>query len=244
MPRVLSAGKVFRSFGAVCLALGAAAGSASAQSILNSSFDVAGAGGSSGSAGDRFANFDEYVRNTIASTTNCNNNDYPGRASSSLARTGASAVTFAATPINCRAGLSQTVSGFTVGASYQLSFYAQRANSSPAQDNIFEVFVGGSLASTDGVFRTFNGGTNIYSQAIPTPTASPTDYIQLFTTTFVATDASLLLRLEGANAGSNFQIDDISFQQITAVPEPSTYMLMAAGLGVLGVVARRRKRAA
>lgn len=37
-------------------------------------------------------------------------------------------------------------------------------------------------------------------------------------------------------------IDNLEFGQVTAIPEPSTYALMLAGLGIVGFVARRRKR--
>jgi hypothetical protein len=37
---------------------------------------------------------------------------------------------------------------------------------------------------------------------------------------------------------NNFAVDDI---RVTLVPEPSSYAMMVAGLGVLGLVARRRK---
>lgn len=46
--------------------------------------------------------------------------------------------------------------------------------------------------------------------------------------------------------GYNGGIDNIDFtvSQVGAVPEPETYAMMLAGLGLLGVAARRRKRAA
>jgi hypothetical protein len=44
----------------------------------------------------------------------------------------------------------------------------------------------------------------------------------------------------GGNAGSGTYLDGIYF---TAVPEPSTYMMVIAGLGVLTLTAIRRKRA-
>ena len=42
-------------------------------------------------------------------------------------------------------------------------------------------------------------------------------------------------------SGTHFTMDDMNFGLTTAVPEPSTYAMMMAGLGLIGFVARRRK---
>jgi len=43
-------------------------------------------------------------------------------------------------------------------------------------------------------------------------------------------------------AGNFVAIDDLQFDVKTVVPEPGTYALMLAGLGIMGFVARRRNR--
>jgi hypothetical protein len=51
---------------------------------------------------------------------------------------------------------------------------------------------------------------------------------------------SLVFSIDGDVAQNAFEVTDFS---VTAVPEPETYALMLAGLGVVGFMARRRKAA-
>ena len=55
-----------------------------------------------------------------------------------------------------------------------------------------------------------------------------------------------LINRNTAAAGNDFAIDDVflgTTSTVTPVPEPETYALMLAGLGVMGVIARRRRKA-
>jgi PEP-CTERM motif len=40
---------------------------------------------------------------------------------------------------------------------------------------------------------------------------------------------------------TGLQLDDVSISAVTAVPEPESYAMLAAGLGVLGFISRRRQ---
>jgi PEP-CTERM motif len=55
-----------------------------------------------------------------------------------------------------------------------------------------------------------------------------------------------LINRNTAAAGNDFAVDDVflgTTSTVTPVPEPETYALMLAGLGVLGAIARRRRKA-
>jgi PEP-CTERM motif len=79
----------------------------------------------------------------------------------------------------------------------------------------------------------FNGASEIYTQTF----ALTSDY-QLYTFNFIGiTDLTI------SNGITNILIDDITINA-TPVPEPETYAMLMAGLGLLGAVARRRKSAA
>ena len=58
---------------------------------------------------------------------------------------------------------------------------------------------------------------------------------------FTATSATSTLYFQGnnINAGGGAALDNVSVT--AAVPEPSTYAMLAAGLGLIGMVARRRR---
>jgi len=55
-----------------------------------------------------------------------------------------------------------------------------------------------------------------------------------------------LINRNTAAAGNDFAIDDVflgTASTVTPVPEPETYALMLAGLGIVGAIARRRRKA-
>jgi hypothetical protein len=89
--------------------------------------------------------------------------------------------------------------------------------------------VGGGVASLDGTKNNFYfGNASSYFYAIPYYSGVNADAAQ------VHTPAGYVDFNNGNYNASNWHI--------TAVPEPETYAMMLAGLGLLGVAARRRKQ--
>ncbi|RFP18475.1 MULTISPECIES: choice-of-anchor C family PEP-CTERM protein [unclassified Duganella] len=113
--------------------------------------------------------------------------------------------------------LSQSFNA-VVGATYTLSFdLTHNPNSHGAG---MDVFVGGNHYAFDG----------------STPVTN-------YTFNFTATSGSqaLVFSSVGGDGWSGAVLDNVSVT--AAVPEPETYAMMLAGLGLVGVIARRRKAA-
>ena len=62
------------------------------------------------------------------------------------------------------------------------------------------------------------------------------------TTNWAAGDTLWVRWVEKNDAGNDhgLAIDNLSIQTVSAVPEPGTYAMLLAGLGVVGIAARRR----
>lgn len=121
-------------------------------------------------------------------------------------------------------GVTQNVAT-VVGLPYQLSFflgsYTQRWGGPPVS----------ITASAGGTTQTFTVST--------TSTASTWTPFSMF---FTANSASTAITLTGAAGVNYIGLDNVSVVPAVspAVPEPASYFLLAIGLGVLGLIGRKR----
>jgi len=115
--------------------------------------------------------------------------------------------------------------GTAFGQKYDLSFaYSPRENV-PGTSNGIEVFWNGL---SQGVF-TGNGAPSGNTWAT-----------QNLSVTGAANASSLMFKAVGTSESYGGSLDAVSLT--AAVPEPETYALMLAGLGVVGFLARRRRQ--
>ena len=95
---------------------------------------------------------------------------------------------------------------------------------------------GGAVASLDGLQNNFNFRGGDYSGAVYAFFAVP-----FFSTQTNSAQAYISL------AWNNYPVDVTGYDarnwSVTAVPEPETYAMMLAGLGLLGFMAKRKKLA-
>lgn len=90
-------------------------------------------------------------------------------------------------------------------------------------------------------FEVIWGGSKVFAQT----NRSDTDWMQYTVSGLLASSVNTVLEFRGlANATNGaLYLDDVSvLASVTAVPEPATYAMLLAGLGMLGVMARRRTR--
>lgn len=126
-------------------------------------------------------------------------------------------------------GVTQTLSGLTSGGSFDLSFWYSARPQTFAPTNDFDVYWNGNLVQS---FTNLSNNTNDHQ------------WVQ-FSTSLIG-DVSGTNTLSFAAAGTDdvfgVSIDDaiLTESAVAAVPEPETYAMFLAGLGLLGV-ARRKK---
>jgi hypothetical protein len=122
------------------------------------------------------------------------------------------------------AGVSQTIST-VAGQAYDFSFYFGNDGYNAAGNQLFNVtYDGKTLDTVDG------------EQSLP--------YTQMsFTVLGTGSDT---FELSGYSNSASNDVDDISFTAsagaVSAVPEPSTWLLMIAGIGGIGLMLRRAKK--
>ena len=122
--------------------------------------------------------------------------------------------------------ISQTLSGLVVGASYEVSFWYSDRTGVAGSSQGWQVSIGKDFGAYENGSSFNTSGGNQWRE---------------FTGIFTASKTSELFSLWGIGKSDSLgtSIDNIS---VTAVPEPGTLGLFAAGLAVLGLSARRRRQ--
>lgn len=188
-------------------------------------------------------------RTTLSGWTSSNGNDggYNFVLNSSIANTWDSAIwlksennsysasthganVFASDALYWPGVLSQTVSGLTAGKKYTLTF-----------DYALSQQVGFEGANVNNYWQVGFGGSSHNSGLLSIPDGGFSGW-QTSTMTFTASGASQLLSFlakSGSIGAPPFLLLD-GVALTAAVPEPSTWGMMLAGFGLMGVMVRRR----
>lgn len=137
---------------------------------------------------------------------------------------------FASDPLYGPGYLYQQVNGLTLGASYTLTFdygMAQQAGFSGANNNDYWLVGFNNDSRTTTPLSSADGSFTGWKSASMT-----------FTATGVSEYLYFLAKGDSPGAPPFMLLDNVSMT--SAVPEPSTAALMLGGIGLLGLIARRR----
>jgi hypothetical protein len=114
-----------------------------------------------------------------------------------------------------------------LGATYALSFGAAAVSGQSTYTNTGTVSAGSLTANFAPAFSTSFSAQTFYTQSYQ----------------FIVNGSNTVLTIAAATAGTSYGpiIDDVKVSFVSApVPEPETYALMLAGLGLVGFASRRR----
>jgi PEP-CTERM motif len=136
--------------------------------------------------------------------------------------------------VNAR-GITQTVSGLTVGATYQLTFYSMSNHDDPGGSQDWQVTFGGD--SRTGLVTGPNANqTGNWVQSTMSFTASAASEALTFMAQYLPGSVPEMLNLDGV-----VLTQSSGPSPVAAVPEPETYALIVGGLLAMRLVVRRRR---
>jgi hypothetical protein len=129
-------------------------------------------------------------------------------------------------------GIVQRIFGFTTGKKYVVRY---NVSADPFNTAAGPVDVRYTVSVTGGLAETY---PYAYSPGVNTATSmnySLREYVFIASNTF----QDLQFRAAGRNGGFGPVIDSVS---VSAIPEASTWAMLLAGFGLVGLASRRRKR--
>lgn len=223
------------------LAVTLVSSTASAQTLLNDNF-----GGLNG--GSSALNFTGFPNWSIVGGTVDYLNNYPGLAC-------------AGSPSGCvdldgstnSGGTMRTVSAFSFNAgqtmriTFDLSGNQRGGSENWALSLLFGGLPSGSYTA-GGAYGSFSGGPYANLSGITVNKASSAgDPFASYTLDFLALTSGTVQYQIGTSSADNVGpiLDNVlieRFSASTVVPEPSTYAMLALGMGAMGIAARRRNR--
>ena len=126
---------------------------------------------------------------------------------------------------------SQTITGFDSGQNYVLGFMMANEHGT----------VTPQFAIPQTITVSFTSGSDTAPQSFTEDSPPGDNYWRVWVAKsmmFHATDSNVTIDFS-ANTPYDVGLDNVTVS--AAIPEPETYALMLAGLGLLGIIARRRK---
>ena len=126
-------------------------------------------------------------------------------------------------------GITQTVSGLQVGATYSLTFLSMSNHDGNGATQDWDVSFGGQSQAGESTAPNPNETGN-WVQSSMTFTATSTSQALTFVAQYLPGSVPEMLNLDG-----------VVLEKVSSVPEPSSWALMLAGLGGALAIARRRR---